>query len=800
MQGLLVKSKLLSPLQLNGWEQDGLDKKNLQKKYQRFSKEGQNLWTYEEIDQDVRGLLAELGLEGKKHYRLTIFVMDLIDRYRVFLSSALSKQTAFNNFSYLVEVFAPQLALSVFRLDLLLRIDSSELLLPQLEKFWFLPSRNTEGVMTWPITKLLKALMEGQGLRDIDDFLHRIESAYEYEVAFGGVDSSTVKKWFNGIHLPSKTESYKFIKAVSLSFKDVSEVNLKLQFHIAIFIEDFYKITFSKLLKDEGLDEVNSILADCFNFFYEKKDAFIKQFDLLDNSLEKEQMLNATLAKVEKENFRDTWEILDEEAEVRNIYFMAFSNFSPSSVNDALQELEQYGAKRYHYYRLGLKAFRAVFDSKSELEFKKAIDLFLETLEESRLKDGEFVRTFIRTAVAVACTSFEWIKENKQKREKVYKSLITLRKWSLLYFGSDTLTDLKDKDLSEEQERLFLEKGRRYFYEVFGKYLDFAKPKFDRFDETFATCLIDEIQEKEEVSQRHPNQVNKDKHFRDNSKLMTLISDGKNRDKEEILKLITNEKCDLNFLNSNNDHAFSYAMSQLYWTDRYEIAEAILKRESREKSEFDISVKTLNSVSKAKKCSALRDVIEQGQVGLLKLLIEKGVDLNQRFDSVNITPLYYAVQCLRQDLSKEFFLRSCRTLTQQKVTVESMSLLTADWGNDEDRLEIVKLLLQHGAKVDAENVNGFTALIYATELQLIKAIQVLLSNGAEVNARVKGGGTAIMHAAIKNDLAAAQTLIGAGAYCDIRNVINRSPLDYCRSQEMRDLIQEGIDQGNCYYK
>jgi len=53
----------------------------------------------------------------------------------------------------------------------------------------------------------------------------------------------------------------------------------------------------------------------------------------------------------------------------------------------------------------------------------------------------------------------------------------------------------------------------------------------------------------------------------------------------------------------------------------------------------------------------------------------------------------------------------------------------------EDKLEILKLLLQHSADVQQRGVNDYTPLHYAVSLNDVRAVELLLAHGADPNAR-----------------------------------------------------------------
>ncbi len=77
--------------------------------------------------------------------------------------------------------------------------------------------------------------------------------------------------------------------------------------------------------------------------------------------------------------------------------------------------------------------------------------------------------------------------------------------------------------------------------------------------------------------------------------------------------------------------------------------------------------------------------------------------------------------------------------------------------------ETVNLLLQNGANVNAQNNNGRTALMDASYCEHTETVAVLLRNGANVNARENGVHTALMLASAKGHTEIVNLLLQHGA-------------------------------------
>lgn len=81
--------------------------------------------------------------------------------------------------------------------------------------------------------------------------------------------------------------------------------------------------------------------------------------------------------------------------------------------------------------------------------------------------------------------------------------------------------------------------------------------------------------------------------------------------------------------------------------------------------------------------------------------------------------------------------------------------------------EACKMLIEHGAKVDAYDEEGFTALHYAAHFNTYRCCEALINGGADVNLKDKKGRTAYMMASAKDNIACAHLLIMWGAENDM---------------------------------
>ena len=92
------------------------------------------------------------------------------------------------------------------------------------------------------------------------------------------------------------------------------------------------------------------------------------------------------------------------------------------------------------------------------------------------------------------------------------------------------------------------------------------------------------------------------------------------------------------------------------------------------------------------------------------------------------------------------------------------------------RNDLVRRLLEGGAKIDLQSENGGTALMFAVLGHDLDAVDALLQNGADVNAIGGFGWTALMIAAVKGDAATVERLLHYGADVNRADIYGWTPL------------------------
>ena len=102
--------------------------------------------------------------------------------------------------------------------------------------------------------------------------------------------------------------------------------------------------------------------------------------------------------------------------------------------------------------------------------------------------------------------------------------------------------------------------------------------------------------------------------------------------------------------------------------------------------------------------------------------------------------------------------------------------------SDAKRAEMVPILLDHGAPLEARDKDGWTALMWASWSGLPKTTAQLLERGASVAPAGKRGYTALMLAAERGNPEVVSLLLQNGADPAAKNKDSRSALDLAKAQ------------------
>ena len=191
---------------------------------------------------------------------------------------------------------------------------------------------------------------------------------------------------------------------------------------------------------------------------------------------------------------------------------------------------------------------------------------------------------------------------------------------------------------------------------------------------------------------------------------------------------------------------------------------------------------------------------DNGHIDIVRLLIAKGVDVNARDrDGRGNSALICAVWS--EDLPMVRLL--IKNGADANVGNSNWTpLMTAAWAmgssrgrSKKDVLAILKLLLAKGAKVNARDGAGQTALTLAAAVGDVAMLRVLLRAGAYIHTRDKRGNGALMGAVQHHNSDTIKFLLEQGINANARNKEGKTVLAYAEECEANEIVQLLVQHG-----
>lgn len=127
------------------------------------------------------------------------------------------------------------------------------------------------------------------------------------------------------------------------------------------------------------------------------------------------------------------------------------------------------------------------------------------------------------------------------------------------------------------------------------------------------------------------------------------------------------------------------------------------------------------------------------------------------------------------------------------LTDGGMTGLHIAWSRGD--LEAAEIFLDAGADISATDKLGRTALHFAASIGTnLELIELLVNKGAQVNAQSTGGETPLMKAIAFDNADAAKLLLEHGADAEIENSMNRNSYSFAKASKNPEILAAlGID-------
>ncbi len=440
----------------------------------------------------------------------------------------------------------------------------------------------------------------------------------------------------------------------------------------------------------------------------------------------------------------------------------------------ALKEVEERFDIEYNPYCLFMKArFYA-----QKREYKKSTEYYLEALKYGKNVVGINMKDIIREGLFVSSQSTRNVQIDLDKASSpfrkfynqayFYKLLESLPEKINQHFLLDMQKqfDIYFKNLfpgSKESSNLFISSN---FAAVNTKDLENIKIDFDNPNKWIKKGL--------------PNKI---------TQLMHCCQLSKIDDVKKLLKA----NVDVNEQKLNdNCTALIYSFGSTYHTTekQIEIMELLIPK---------MSIEALNAKLVKKKETAMSYAIEKGFVNIVKLLLDNNVDLNEKCTLDEVSYLYYCIQLIRlsnlnsEDYSNflEYASRSVSSSKEELSKIIKANPLINNIFDNEITLDFdnVGLDKKEFQKFFRKEFHNFS--YKQKKDNYYKIFDLLLDNLVNVDIRERNGFTPLVFATEINDTYLVKRLLGKGANIDYYTIQNKRAYDYAefnKNEELMDLL------------
>jgi ankyrin repeat protein len=180
-----------------------------------------------------------------------------------------------------------------------------------------------------------------------------------------------------------------------------------------------------------------------------------------------------------------------------------------------------------------------------------------------------------------------------------------------------------------------------------------------------------------------------------------------------------------------------------------------------------------------------QEAVRQGNFPEIRQLLDQGADVRAK-DGLGSTPLLLAARKTDNVELVRFLLERAPELLE---VPDSTGRTPLSWSAQDDRLQVLRFLLERKATVDARDVTGRTPFFHAVVGEQLQAVRLLLERGAKVDARDQFSDTPLMLASAKGNAALVRLLLDAKADAAAKNQEGRTALDRAADDAIRRLLR-----------
>ncbi len=117
------------------------------------------------------------------------------------------------------------------------------------------------------------------------------------------------------------------------------------------------------------------------------------------------------------------------------------------------------------------------------------------------------------------------------------------------------------------------------------------------------------------------------------------------------------------------------------------------------------------------------------------------------------------------------------------------------WAVTGNRDDVVRLLVDHGAKTETRENSDYQPLIQATHDRRLAAAQALIDMGADIEVKNSASQTPLIFAAHENQVETLELLIDNGANLDARDKLGNTALHYAATKGFGEVVRMLLEAG-----
>src|SRR5258708_22890506 len=151
------------------------------------------------------------------------------------------------------------------------------------------------------------------------------------------------------------------------------------------------------------------------------------------------------------------------------------------------------------------------------------------------------------------------------------------------------------------------------------------------------------------------------------------------------------------------------------------------------------------------------------------------------------TPLHYATFCGMADIATFLIVEHSQDVNACGIDIDGETPLHV--ASNQGDVELVQVLLEHGADIEAQDDYGSTPIHLASFFGEVELVQVLLEHGAEIEARDNRRCTPIHLASDCGDVELVQLFLKQGADAEARDEDDGNPLETAMCERHVEIVR-----------